>query len=241
MTMTPTAVPSTASQPPIPNRTTKIAPPTAAVKTRDNITLTIFAAIVFAIAGAFYWNGHPVPAYCLGAFGALLLVSLFTRKSDVGQCPFCMNQFRVTIAVSKDGLLRCDHCGEYSEILDKIVKPLDPSTYSESPKFESPMFQQGSMPNACVACGAPATRIDTVTKSSLNKTLAVASAARLVSGTPGLAVFRNKQASITVPYCDQHKDKLLLHFDWRKRPVLTWCSLAMMRRYLAVNRGKQKY
>lgn len=152
-----------------------------------------------------------------------------------------MNQFRVKVAVAKDGLLRCEHCGEYSQVRDKIVKPLDPSTYSESPRFESAMFKQGSMPNACVSCGGPATRIDTVTKSSLNKTLAVAGAARLVSGTPGLAVFHNKQASITVPYCDQHRDKLALSFDWRKRPVLSWCSLAMMRRYLAVNRGKEKY
>jgi len=36
-------------------------------------------------------------------------------------------------------------------------------------------------------------------------------------------------------------DAVTLGFDWRKRPLLTWCSLRMMRRYLGVNRGKQKY
>lgn len=141
MTTTPTAVPLAAIQPPVPNRTTKITAPTASVRTRDNINLAIFAAIVFAVAAAFYWTKHPVPAYGLAAFGLLLLVSLFSKKSDVGQCPFCMNQFRVTVAVAKDGLLRCEHCGEYSQVLDKIVKPLDPSTYSESPRFESAMFK----------------------------------------------------------------------------------------------------
>jgi hypothetical protein len=152
-----------------------------------------------------------------------------------------MAQFRETKLTVKDGLLRCEQCGEYSQVANKTVKPLDPMTYSNSPKFESAVSKQGSMPNACASCGASATRLDTVTASSINKTLAVAGAARLMTGAPGVAIFSNKQASIGIPYCDQHRDAVALSFDWRKRPILIWCSLRMMRRYLAVNRSKEKY
>ena len=150
-----------------------------------------------------------------------------------------MQQFRETEV--KDGLLRCEQCGEYFQAANKVVKPLDAATFSDSPKFESAVFKQGSMPNACAACGATATRLDTVTTSSVNNTLAAVGAARLMTGAPGVAVFSSKQASISIPYCDQHRDKVAIGFDWRKRPVLTRSSLRMMRRYLAVNRGRQKY
>jgi hypothetical protein len=141
----------------------------------------------------------------------------------------------------KDGLLRCEKCGEYSQVANKQVKPLDPNSFSESPKYQALIFKQGSMPNLCACCGAPATRLDTVSTNSMNKTLAVAGAARLVAGAPGVAIFSSKQASISIPYCGDHRNNVTLSFDWRKRPVLTWSSLRMMRRYLAVNRGKQRY
>ena len=235
---TPTAVaPADAG---VPNRTTRIAPPSAEVKAKDNLNLCIIAAVLIAAAALCFYTKHSVGGYVLGGLSLVLFVSLFTKKSDVGQCPFCMAQFRETVSV-KNGLLRCEQCGEYSAVAHKMVKPLDPTTYSDSPKFESAVFKSGSMPNACAACGAPATRLDNVSTSSLNKTLAVAGAARLMTGAPGVAIFSSKQASISVPYCDAHRDAVTLGFDWRKRPVLTWSSLRMMRRYLAVNRSKEKY
>jgi hypothetical protein len=136
-----------------------------------------------------------------------LITSLFTKKSDVGQCPYCVQQFRETEV--KEGLLRCEQCGEYSQAANKVVKPLDAATHTfGSPKLESAVFKQGGMPNACAACGATATRLDTVTTSSVNKTLAAVGAARLMTGAPGLAVFSSKRASISIPYCDQHRDKV---------------------------------
>ena len=41
-----------------------------------------------------------------------------------------------------------------------------------------------------------------------------------------------------VPYCDQHKDAIQLVINQSKQLDLKWRSLRMMRRYLAVNRGK---
>lgn len=227
--------------PPVPNRITRIVPPSAAVKAKDNLNLVVMAAIAIVAALVFLWMKHPVPGFILIGLGLVFFISLFTKKTDVGQCPYCLAEFRHTSLVVKNGLMRCEQCGEYSQVAGKAVRPLDPATYSNSPKFESAVFKQGNMPNACVACGAPATRLDTVTTTSMNKTLAVAGAARLLTGTPGVAIFSSQQASITVPYCDQHRENLTLSYDWRKRPVLTWSSLRMMRRYLAANRGKETY
>jgi ribosomal protein L37AE/L43A len=235
---TTTRTPGMAADLPVPDRTTRIGRPTAEMEAKLNRTFGIMAA-VFAIAGAVaYWSGHSIWAYILGGLGVVLFISIFTKKTDVGQCPYCLENFTATV---ESGLWRCEKCGEYSQIANKIVKPMDPATYSESPKFESVLFKQGSMPNACAACGAPASRLDTATSSTMNKTLAVAGAARLMTGTPGLAIFSSKQASITVPYCDQHRNGVTIGFDWRKKPILTWSSLRMMRRYLHVNRGKEKY
>jgi hypothetical protein len=203
--------------------------------------MAILAGIAIVAAAVCLSTNHSVAGYVLGGLGLIFLFSIFSKKSDVGQCPYCMAQFRENKLTVKDGLLRCEQCGEYSQVANKTAKPLDPATYSNSPKFESSVFKQGSMPNACASCGAAATRLDTVTTSSMNKTLAVAGAARLATGAPGVAIFSSKQASISIPYCDQHREAVSLGFDWRKRPVLTWCSLRMMRRYLAVNRGKEKH
>jgi hypothetical protein len=234
------AAASAVADPPVPNRSTRIAPPSAAVKAKDNLNMGIMAVVAGLIAAVCFGTGHSLPGYILGILAAIFLVSIFTKKTDVGQCPYCLAEFRETVSV-KDHLLRCDQCGEYSQVTNKVVKPLDPVTYSNTPKFESAVFKQGSMPNACAACGAPATRLDTVATSSMNKSLAAVGAARLMTGAPGLAIFSSTQASISIPYCDQHREAVGLSFDWRKRPVLSWSSLRMLRRYLAVNRGKEKY
>jgi len=237
----PTGVASVAVDPPVPNRMTRITPPPAAVQAKDNLKMAIMAASFIAVGAVCFWMKHSVAGYVLGALGLVFFISIFSKKTDVGQCPYCMAQFRDSKLTVKDGLMRCEQCGEYSQIANRTVKPLDPTTYANSPRFESALFKQGSMPNVCANCGAPATRLDTVSTSSLNKTLAVAGAARLMTGAPGLAVFSNKQASVSIPYCDQHRDAVALSFDWRKKPILTWCSLRLMRRYLAVNRGKEEY
>lgn len=238
---TTTRTPGIAADLPVPDRTTRIGRPTAEMEAKSNLTLGIMAA-VFAAAGAVaYWRGHSIGACILGGLGVVLFISIFTKKTDVGQCPYCMANFTATPTIVKSGLSRCEKCGEYSQVANTIVKPMNPAAYSESPKFESALFKEGSMPNACAACAAPATRLDTVTSSTMNKTLAVAGAARLMTGTPGVAIFSSKEASISIPYCDQHRNAVTIGFDWRKKPILTWSSLRMMRRYLAVNRGKEKY
>ena len=139
---------------------TRITPPPAAVKAKDNFNMGLMAAIAIVAAVLCYWTNHSVAGYVLGGLGLVFLISIFSKKADVGQCPYCMAQFRETKLTVKDGLMRCEQCGECSQVANKIVKPLDPTIHSNSPKFESAVFKQGSMPNACVSCGAAATRLD---------------------------------------------------------------------------------
>jgi hypothetical protein len=171
---TTTRTPGIAADLPVPDRTTRIGRPTAEMEAKLNRTAGIMA-VVFAIAAALaYWRGHSIWACILGGLAVVLFISIFSKKTDVGQCPYCMGNFTATPMLVKSGLSRCEKCGEYSQIANNVVKPMDPATYSESPKFESALFKEGSMPNACAACGAPATRLDTVTSSTMNKTLAAA-------------------------------------------------------------------
>jgi hypothetical protein len=171
------------------------------VKAKDNFTTAVIGAIFIVAATGCLWTKHPVSGYVLGGLGFVFLFSIFSKNSDVGQCQYCMARFRETKLTVKDGLLRCDQWGEYSQVVNKTAKPLDPTTYSNAPKFESAVFKQGSMPNACASCGALATRLDTITTGSMNKTLAIAGAARLMIGAPGVAIFSSKQASIAIFYC----------------------------------------
>ena len=225
---------------PVPNRTTRIQPASGEVVARDNVNAGIFALLFGAGAAAAFFFHHPILGGIVGAFALVFVIGIFSKKSDVGQCPFCMAMFRETIAV-KDGLMRCDSCGEYSKVIGKVVTPLDPNTTSPEPKFEAAVYKGVSFPNGCAACGAPATRIDEVSTSSMDKTMAALGAARLAAGAPGLILLRKTTATINVPYCAQHRDAVSLSIDWRKRPVLRWSSLRMLRRYLAANRNKEKY
>jgi hypothetical protein len=39
-----------------------------------------------------------------------------------------------------------------------------------------------------------------------------------------------------IPYCEKHHAAVELKIDQRKRVTLEWCSLRMMRQYLAINK-----
>ena len=113
---------------PVPDRTTQITRPAAAMEAKTNFKLGIIAAVFGVAAALAFWAGHSVAAFICGGLAAGLFISIFTKRSDVGQCPFCLVNFTATPALVKSGLVRCDACGKYSEIANKVVKPMDPST-----------------------------------------------------------------------------------------------------------------
>jgi hypothetical protein len=110
------------SDPPVPNRTTRIAPASAAVVARDNVNAAVFAAFFAVLAAVAFYFQHSILGYILGGLALLFVIGIFSKKSDVGQCPYCMAMFRQTIAV-KDNVLRCEECGEYSQVTNPDRAP----------------------------------------------------------------------------------------------------------------------
>jgi hypothetical protein len=105
--------------------------------------------------------------------------------------------------------------------------PLDPNTSSDTPRFESPLFENARWPKACVGCGAPPTRLDDVSGRTL-------SAGHLVLARVAVQSVRVHG----IPYCEAHRNCVHAKVGQDRRVRLRWSSLRMMRRYLAANRSR---
>jgi hypothetical protein len=77
---TPTGVAPAITDPPVPNRTTRIIPPPAAVQAKDNFNMVVMAAIFMAAATACFWLKHSVAGYVLGDLGSYSCFPFSRRK-----------------------------------------------------------------------------------------------------------------------------------------------------------------
>jgi hypothetical protein len=188
------------------------------------------AAVVLRVAGAFVFVGALAAAYgywfwaVVAPLIAIVLVStLFTRKNQVADCPFCGNMLVPFI----DPEVRCRRCSEYS-IRDKnLLRPLEPHTVSAVPRFKAPIFKSAKWPRGCVGCGAEPTRFGGVPNYSVTL-----SPQRLIASRIIVAI----RIPRGVPYCDDHRNLVSLDCGLGREACLRWSSLTMMRRYLAANR-----
>ena len=105
---------------------------------------------------------------------------------------------------------------------------MDQATFNTAPRFRSPVFEGAIWPAGCVACGAPPTRRETLEDRSVN-----------VIGLALGSVLVTKASLANVPYCDVHKKNVDLLIGQDKKMDLKWCSLRMMRHYLALNKGRK--
>jgi hypothetical protein len=197
---------------------------------KHTIQGTLFSLCLLVPAILLWRYDHPIIAVILGALGALLLAaSLFAKKSPVAPCPFCDTAITgILREQEKPQEVRCPECYEYSVVSGGKVRPMDPASSTDTPRFRSPVFEGAIWPAGCVACGAPPTRYETLKDRSVNA--AAAALGRLRVTTASLS---------NVPYCDVHRNaiELIIHQD--KKMDLKWCSLRMLRHYLAANRGKK--
>jgi hypothetical protein len=151
----------------------------------------------------------------------------FGKKVRVGACPYCAATIPVSDEESREPL-QCERCGDYSSYDGKVLRPTDPSTTSDVPRFDAPLFKDARWPKACVACGAPPTRLDDSTGRTLN------------AGTLLLARVSVSSAQATgIPYCELHKDAVQVKVRQDRSVRVLWSSLSMMRRYLKANRQPQ--
>jgi len=219
--------------PPVPQRTTSLAKPVGPVRTKHIATNCAIAALFGLIAAAFFYYSHWILGGVFGLLTVLMLSAAFSSSYWVAACPYCAAVFEPIAGLSpeKEGkVVQCKSCFEYSEYSGGRVRASDPNAVSEVPKFVSPVFDGGVWPKGCVACGEPPTRLDEVKTHSV-------SYGNLAFGR--LWVTNGKAKGI--PYCEKHRDAVAMKIDQQKRVTLEWCSLRMMRRYMAVNRklGRQ--
>lgn len=193
---------------------------------RKSKTTMVAIAAVLALGAFFLWRyGHPIWAGIIGAVAALFGAMVFSPMALVASCPFCGSTITGLLEDTEEQELQCEKCFEYSLQKRGSVRPLDPAAVSEVPRFECPSFDGARWPKACVACGAPPTRLDDVAKRSVNATMLVVGRLNVMKGSVE-----------GVPYCDAHRDNLELVVKQDKSLRLRWSSLRMMRRYLALNR-----
>jgi len=215
--------------PPVPQRTTSLAKPVGPARRNHIIQGCFLAALFGLIAGAFLYYHHWILGGVFGLFTVLLFWSAFSSRYWIAACPYCSAVFETLAGLSpeKEGkVVQCKNCFEYSVYSGGRVRAHDANAISEVPKFVSPVFDSGVWPKACVACGAPPTRLDEVKTRSVNY-------ANLAFGRIWVTSGKAKG----IPYCEKHRDAVDLKIDQQKRVTLEWCSLRMMRRYLAVNKN----
>jgi len=217
-----------APEPLVPTRTTSLAKPVGPVRQQHmirHVGLGIFMAIPAVIAG---YYSHWIIAGIFGLLAGALLQSAFSNRYWVAACPYCSAIFPPTAHLRPDAegkVVQCQDCFEYSIFEKGRVKAHDPKAITEVPSFKSPVYDQGVWPKGCVGCGAPPTRLEEIKANSVSYGMLVFGRIWVSSG----------KAS-GIPYCENHKAAVTLKIDQQKNMFLEWCSLAMMRRYMAVNR-----
>ena len=173
------------------------------------------------------WRYTSVCSGALGIIGLSLAIESFARKTLKTNCPFCAATIAGVLGKAPSQIVRCSECFEYSLVESGLTRALDPNLKLDKPRYWSPVFEGAVWPNGCVECGGPPTRVDAIRDTTLN----------VLALTVGIAMIQ-KASLGNVPYCDAHKDAVLLSYSQSKKMDLRWKSLRMMRRYLAVNRGK---
>jgi hypothetical protein len=212
--------------PPVPGRASPLTKMSPEEARRNTIGILLVGAGLIGVGGLLWHFGHTIWAGIVGGLGLLFLVMIFSPKTLIAACPYCGHRITGLLESPEPKEQQCEKCFEYSLVKNQTVSPLGPSTVSEVPRFETPVFDSSRWPKGCVACGAPPTRLDDLSQRSVNATMLVVGRVSVMKGSVE-----------GVPYCAAHKDNLELVVKQDRSLRLRWCSLRMMRRYLAANRG----
>ena len=228
--MNPTSVAPALQDPPIPRRANTVIEMSREAALKNTIQLIIMSLFLIVPAIFLLKYDHYGWGGVLGLLGlALFITALFSPKTLVAPCPFCDSAINgILTDRTKVQEVRCTECYEYSVVQGGQVKPMDPATSNDTPRFRAPVFEGAVWPAGCVACGAPPTRRESLQDRSVNAI--------------GLALGRvlvTKASLANVPYCDVHNNSVELLIRQDKKMDLKWCSLRMMRHYLALNKGKK--
>ena len=230
------ASPTLASQlvevadPPVPNRSFPVVEKSSGDKLRTFLLCAAIGVVFCAVAWWLWQNDYRFYGGIAGAVGLFAVIAAFGGSTLTAKCPFCGSAIDTILNREEGRYVRCEKCSEYSTINVGILRPLEPGTKSETPKFESPVFRASVWPKACVACGEAPTRCDDLSKTTIGVLPALVGHLQIIHGSVK-----------GIPYCDKHRDSLGLKAGSDKKLRLQWTSLRMMRRYLAANRNRAAY
>jgi hypothetical protein len=215
------------ADPSIPNRSHPVLDKSTSEKLK---TFAICLGIAVGFGGASWLLlqfGFRFYAFGAGAIGLFAVIAAFGGSTLKSTCPYCGSGIDSILNREEGRQVQCEKCFEYSTVNVGILRPLDPSTKSETPKFESPAYRKAVWPNAC---GEPPVRCDDLSKTTVGALPALMGHLQIIRGSVS-----------GIPYCDKHRDKLALKVGSDKKLLLQWTSLRMMRRYLAANRNRQAF
>jgi hypothetical protein len=216
--------------PPVPGRSSPIEDKPALEKLKASFVSLGIGLGLAAVSWILWHLGFRLYPVIAGAIALFAFAAALSGSTLRARCPFCGASIDSILNREEGRQVRCDRCSEYSTVNAGLLRPLDPATTSDTPKFESPVFRNATWPNACVACGEPPVRFDDLSKTSVGLAPALLGQLQLVRGSVS-----------GIPYCDKHRQQLSLTIGIDKKLYLCWTSLRMMRRYLAANRRRPTY
>jgi hypothetical protein len=230
----PTAM-TTVDDPPVATNVSAMSKPTAGIVVKKIIAAIVAIVVIGGIGVVLYlwleilWLTLVVAGVGLLG-GVLMIVGAF--KGLIARCPYCnglvgASATGVDLEVSAEPtIVRCEGCGEYLTAQQGQLRATDPSTLSDDHAFECACYKDSTWPPMCAVCGAPPERFDDLHAGSM-------SGAALLVGR--LTTYSGSIKG--VPHCAQHKEGVALKIEDEKLR-LRFRSLRMMRRYVALNRGR---
>jgi hypothetical protein len=186
------------------------------------IGLSLLAVGLTLCAGGWWLlhNGYMFYGIAASGCGLFWIIAALSGTNLKGACPYCGASIET---ISKEDCeearpIHCEKCFEYSVANAGVLRPLDPATTSETPKFESPVFRNSVWPKGCVACGEAPVRFDDLSKTTIGGVQALMGSLQIMRGSVS-----------GIPYCDKHRDKVALKVGSDKKLLMCWASLRMMR------------
>jgi hypothetical protein len=192
----------------------------------------IVMAVIGAIAGGLEWNWLGIVGF---GIGLLIIVYGFiaAAKSRQAPCPYCSTILGRTMNLDlsrKDENLKieCTGCGEWLISSHGELRAFRKEDITDEVVFPSPAFVGSAWPGECITCGAPATKHPDLSKFKFHAGKLLAGKISWSTGSMG-----------SVPYCDKHSDDLQLDIEGGELRLI-FKDYDARRRYLSVNRNKQK-
>lgn len=188
------------------------------------VMIALYASAVAWIVVAFF-----------GVIALGLLAAAVTLSSEA-HCPACGHH--QSVSTDPESRQLCYECNRFLLYRDDKMTTLPLDTVEEQPIFGLAIPRDAQLPPICVVCGDDATHAEPLSyKNNMIAAKAAVMVGGLLSGNPTLAFGGGLEASLPIPYCDQHNEGAVLK-EVESEVILGVHSYRFARAYCQLN-GKQ--